>query len=266
MIKELCKLAGIKNTRTTPYHSMGNGMTVRFNNTLCNMLGTLDEYKKMTGKHTLHQWYMRTMQHVTNICDTEITGYVGKLKERLEFAYKTASAEAAKQAVNHEVLYDFKVRQSKLEVGDRVLVKNVRLDKKQKLADRWLRDVYVVDSQPNSDIPVYLLDLKGAAPQKFSLPFHSFPAIDDIRHFEDECERHGTRRRGKPEELDNSEGSDVTDDSEDDELYVVTQESDRQVNMPSQHPLNADASEYIPTGNREQELVSEGHQSSSNSR
>ena len=90
------------------------------------------------------------------------------------------------------------------------------------------------------------------------LPFHSSPAIDDIRPFEDECEGHGKRRRGKPEELDNSEGSDVTYDSEDDELYIVTQESDRHVSMPTQHTLNPDASEFIPTGNREQELISEG--------
>ena len=44
-----------------------------------------------------------------------------------------------------------KVRESKLEVGDRVLVRNVR--SRSKLDDRWERDVYVVISIPNSDIP-----------------------------------------------------------------------------------------------------------------
>ena len=72
--------------------------------------------------------------HVTNVCYTEVTGYVGKLKKRLEFAYKTASAEAAKQAARHKVLYDLKVRQSKLEVGDRVLVKKCETGQEAKVS------------------------------------------------------------------------------------------------------------------------------------
>ena len=44
LIKELCSLARIKKSRTTPYHSMGNGMVERFNQTLLNMLGTLEDH------------------------------------------------------------------------------------------------------------------------------------------------------------------------------------------------------------------------------
>ena len=46
VIKELCSLAGVEKSRTTPYHPMGNGMVERFNQTLLNMLGTLDNHKK----------------------------------------------------------------------------------------------------------------------------------------------------------------------------------------------------------------------------
>jgi len=45
LIKELCKLADVKKTRTTPYHPMGNGSAERFNQTLLKMLATLDENK-----------------------------------------------------------------------------------------------------------------------------------------------------------------------------------------------------------------------------
>ena len=41
VIKELCSIAKIEKSRTTPYHPMGNGMPARFNQMLLNMLDTL---------------------------------------------------------------------------------------------------------------------------------------------------------------------------------------------------------------------------------
>ena len=46
LIKELCSLAGVHKSRTTPYHPMGNGMVERFNQTLLKMLGTLEDHQK----------------------------------------------------------------------------------------------------------------------------------------------------------------------------------------------------------------------------
>ena len=39
--------------------------------------------------------------------------------------------------------------------GDRVLVKNVGLKGKCKLADRWSKDIYFVIDQPNQDLPIF---------------------------------------------------------------------------------------------------------------
>ena len=100
------------------------------------------------------------------------------------FCIEDGQKEAAKQAARHKAIFDLKVRQSKLEVGDRVLVKIVRMDKKQKPADRWLREVYVVTSQPNTDIPVYCVRLERGEGQErvlhrnLLLPFYSIPASE----------------------------------------------------------------------------------------
>ena len=50
IIQELCSLAGVKKSRTTPYHPMGNGMVQRFNQTLLNMLGTQEDHQKEDWK------------------------------------------------------------------------------------------------------------------------------------------------------------------------------------------------------------------------
>jgi len=49
-IKELCALAGVERSPTTPYHPMGNGMTERCNQTLLKMMGTLQDYQKADWK------------------------------------------------------------------------------------------------------------------------------------------------------------------------------------------------------------------------
>ena len=46
VIKELFKIAGVRKGRTTPYHQMGNGQIERFNQTLLQMLSTLDKEKQ----------------------------------------------------------------------------------------------------------------------------------------------------------------------------------------------------------------------------
>ena len=50
VIKKLCSIEGVLKTRTTPYHSMRNGVVERYNQTLLNMIGTLKERQKSDWK------------------------------------------------------------------------------------------------------------------------------------------------------------------------------------------------------------------------
>ena len=70
VIKELCNLAGVEKCRTTPYHPMGKGMVERFNQTLLNMLGTLEDRQKVDWKS-----YVAPLVHSYNATRHDSTGY-----------------------------------------------------------------------------------------------------------------------------------------------------------------------------------------------
>ena len=83
--------------------------------------------------------------------------YISNLKKRLDFAYRTASREARWQSRRHKTIYDLKARESQLLPGNRVLVRNVGLKGKNKFADKWEKEVYLVVDQPNKDVPVFVV-------------------------------------------------------------------------------------------------------------
>lgn len=69
-IQEVCKIAGVAKSRTTPYHAMGTGQVERFNQTLLQMLGTLEEYQKSDWKA-----HVPTLVHAYNTTIHDSTGY-----------------------------------------------------------------------------------------------------------------------------------------------------------------------------------------------
>lgn len=68
-MKELCKLTGMKKLRTTSYQPIGNGMTERFNRTLLNMLGSVENHQKVNWKQ-----YIGPLVHAYNCTRHESTG------------------------------------------------------------------------------------------------------------------------------------------------------------------------------------------------
>ena len=195
LIKELCQIAGVEKSRTTPYHPIGNGMVERFNQTLLKMLGTLEEHQKTDWKS-----HVPTLVHAYNATKHDSTGYspyflmfgrhprlvidaffgiqtetlsankpseyVHGLKQRLNTAYQKAKQIAEMTGLRNKRKYDERVRSSALAPGDRVLVKNVSIRGKQKLADRWEHEPYVVVNQPYADIPVYEVKREGTRHKK----------------------------------------------------------------------------------------------------
>ena len=180
-IKELCELGGIRKVRTTPYHPRGNPVE-RFNRTLLQMLGTLE-----TEDKTHWRDFVKPLVHAYNCTRNDVTGftpyelmfgrqprlpvdlafglpvnkqqkshsqYVRDLKSNLEESYRVAIRNALKTAERNKTRFDKRVTESTLEVGDRVLVRSVRLRGKHKLADKWESDVYEVVKRAG-DMPVY---------------------------------------------------------------------------------------------------------------
>ena len=131
VIRKPCEIAGVKKSRTTPYHPMVNGMVERYNKTLLNMLRTLSDNQKSDWKS-----HVFTMTHAYNAAEHESTGYApfylmfgrhprlaidaflglenepsapkrhqdysDKLQHHLEYAYNIASEEARKAAKKHK--------------------------------------------------------------------------------------------------------------------------------------------------------------------
>lgn len=86
--------------------------------------------------------------------------YVSNLKKHLEESYQIATRNALKNAERNKMRFDKHVVDSTLEVGDQVLVRQVRLRGKHKLADKWEPSVYIVERRAG-ELPVYTVRPEG---------------------------------------------------------------------------------------------------------
>lgn len=170
--KELCTLIGAKKIRTTPYHPRGNPVE-RFNRTLLSMLGTLEERDK-------YHWrdFINPLVHAYNCTRNDTAGYspyelmfrrqprlpidivfgiqpdkrhrqthseyVKGRCQRLQESYTLAVKHSMKMADKNKTRFNKTVRVAEIFEGDMVLVRNVNIRAKHKLADRWEKRIHVV--------------------------------------------------------------------------------------------------------------------------
>uniref|UniRef100_A0A803K8U4 Integrase catalytic domain-containing protein n=1 Tax=Xenopus tropicalis TaxID=8364 RepID=A0A803K8U4_XENTR len=189
LVHELLLLLGVQKSRTTPYHPQGDPQPERFNRTLLDMLGTLTSEQKTHWSH-----HVATLVHAYNSTKHDATGYspyflmfgrearlpvdmafgvtaddtpvkshqsyVERLKRNLQQAFEKAQVASGNRNQQNKARYDQKVKFHDLQPGDRVLLRNLGIPGKHKLADRWGSQPYIICSQlPN--IPVYQIRPEG---------------------------------------------------------------------------------------------------------
>jgi len=185
VIKELCTMAGVTKSRTTQYNPAENGITERMNKTVLGMLRTLHSEQKQDWKARINH-----LVRAYNCCTRDTTGFIPhqlmcwrqprlavdvvlglidetaehqsytyieyKLCRGLKATYELASSNTNQAQHRQKANHDLKARAAILDVGDRVIVKQLAFQGKHKIADRWEDVPYVIAEQPNPDIPVYI--------------------------------------------------------------------------------------------------------------
>ncbi|KAK0139547.1 Transposon Ty3-I Gag-Pol polyprotein [Merluccius polli] len=176
LIRELLMISGVKKSRTTAYHPMGNGMVERFNRTLGSMIRALPPRAKQkwpqmlqtltfaynctahesTGYAPFYLMYERIprlpidvmFHNVERDCDiADYDKYVLKLREELKEALSSAQANAVTSQQYQAELYNKRTKGHDIAEGDQVLLSNKCERGRKKLSDKWESVPYVVVSR-----------------------------------------------------------------------------------------------------------------------
>lgn len=173
VISELCKLYGVKKTRTTPHHPQGNPQCERFNRTLHDLLRTLPPEKKRRWPEHLSE-----LVYAYNVTPHSTTGYspyyllfgvqphlpidallgqeqvkddrpdwLAAHQERLQDAHTRARDFAERKAAERVAQQHERVYCPPVDVGQLVYLR-YRPPGRNKIQDAWAATVYkVVDVQ-----------------------------------------------------------------------------------------------------------------------
>ena len=169
LVRELCKLYGIEKTHTTPYYPQGNGQTERFNRTLCSMIRSLEPDRRRKWPGLIHQLvflYNCTPHGTTGLSPyrllygrephTPLDQLIGNGQANWDEDFVTEHSKSLQQAhmvakQNMETIlksektrHDALPMSSPLSIGTRVLLKKCAFEGRHKLADKVLRDPFIV--------------------------------------------------------------------------------------------------------------------------
>ena len=170
VINELCKLYGIKKSRTTPYHPRGNPVE-RFNKTLCNLIKSVDYEKRRKWPDFLFHLtyiYNTTPHSITGIAPFVLMfgrqptipldhlldntkedwdqNFVLRQAQTLQHAHRLATSRTTKSRASDKRRWDRKALAKPLEIGDIVLLKRCAFRGRHKLEDHFLDDQFIITS------------------------------------------------------------------------------------------------------------------------
>ena len=185
MWKELHRFMGIKSSNTTPYHPQGDGQVERANRTIINMLKSLSENQKKdwnkflpklafaynstvnksTGMSPFYLMYGRESRLPIDSVFPEMVEeevprrshaeFVKEWEKTMKEAVEIARQNIKKSAEYNKTNFDKKARAVELEIGDRVLMRNVReRGGTGKLRSYWEHAVFKV-MKKREGLPVY---------------------------------------------------------------------------------------------------------------
>ena len=190
IIEKLCKILGIQQLQTMPYHSQTNGLVERSHQTIMCMIGKLGEDKKANWPSHLAEIvhaYNSTWSAVTRYSPhylmfgwwprlpvnfvfstigsneapmreastRNVDVYVASVRDRLRSALQEVQAQSTAETHQQKWYYDRKIGAVNLKPGDLVLVKVDAWKGKRKIKDRWEEETLEVVQQIVADVPSY---------------------------------------------------------------------------------------------------------------
>ncbi len=180
VMKELTDMCEMKHTRSLPYTPQGNATCERLNQTLLDMLGTMENSTKRQWKNQLAslQYAYNTTIHATTQYspfyimfgrEPRLVGdivldvnndkvykndYISDVRRSLKDAYDKCKTAIMKSQQKHKQYYDKNlpiIRE--LQIGDIVVTR--KIIKMSKIDDRWNSEPHEIVKVPADDIPVY---------------------------------------------------------------------------------------------------------------
>ena len=190
VIEEMCKILGIKQLQTMPYHPPTNGLVERSHQIIMHMIWKLGEDKKADWPSHLAE-----TGHAYNATHSTVTGcsphylmfrqrprlpvdfvfpiigssevpmreasakhvdeYVASVQDRLRTTLWEGQAQSMAEARQQKWYYNRKIGAVNLKPGDLVLFKADTFKGKRKTKDRWEEDTWEVVCQIATNVPSY---------------------------------------------------------------------------------------------------------------
>lgn len=183
LVQQLCQLYGASKSRTTPYHPAGNGTVERMNQTLLNMLRSLEAERQhrwpeylpellAAYNNTVHSStgyapsFLMFGRHLRQPVDLslgvsreppayELQGWVMDHQQKLSFAYKLARRNLDKAADRNKQSYDSHANAFPLVPGETVWVRDRNRKGQGKLHPGWDPEPHIVLGQVGDTGVVY---------------------------------------------------------------------------------------------------------------